>query len=484
MNETPIVARWTGTDGVERSEPLVVHGDPHSDPDTPVVILLHGTDGTIDDMSKPTAHALWGFDAAKRYPDPVPRGEHSLPGIGVWGFTLDDPAPPATGWQPALDAQGFLTLNYGQVEPGGRLQSASGGPGNPMLQLQGVVDAVIEAFPGRRIAFVTHSRGGILLRAWLMQSGGRPEIAARLSSVVMLHSPNAGTRIANIALRVGSFVQGLETVLGPLKPVAWLTNQTRLPALEDYREGSALLATLDGAPPPTGMAFHTFGGTSTMLTRVHQWGFTLDSAIPDITLDGLHVSVRFHWATGDGPVLGISALANDLGGLGIPELTDGEGDVLVSNASATLPFAQHHEHAVHHAQALWDPDVIADGGQVLQGARGAPSDGTIDDGWIELVGVPAQVGAGAAFGVQLRAGNAGTSPWDGAHAVTIGDDAGHAVWGTPSVAVPGTVLRGESVSVPVLLTAPGVPGTYAFRAGLRGPNGPIGRPVTATVTVP
>ncbi len=204
-----------------------------------------------------------------------------------------------------------------------------------------------------------------------------------------------------------------ENVLGPLKFITWLRGQTGLPAYEDYRVGSALLAWLERQVPPAGVNVHTFGGTSTTLTHVHQWNFTLDSAIPDIHVGGTGVSVTFHWATADSPLLGISALADDLGGLGLPELTAGLGDVLVTNESATLPFSRHHQHAVHHAQSLWDPEVLADGVQVLRSARGMPSGPAIDDAWIEFIGVPTRLRPSAPFTVRLKLANTGTSAWDG-----------------------------------------------------------------------
>jgi hypothetical protein len=278
-------------------------------------------------------------------------------------------------------------------------------------------------------------------------------------------------------------VQSIETLLGPLKPIEWLRGQTNLPAYEDYRVGSALLASLASQEPVAGVSIHTFGGTSTTLTHVHQWNFTLDSAIPDIHADVHGVSVRFHWATVDGPLLGISSLADDLGGLGLPELTAGRGDVLVANESATLPFSQHHAHAVHHAQALWDPEVLADGVQVLREARGMPSGPAIDDGWIEFLEVPSRLRPSAPFTIRLKLANTGTSTWDSRYSVAIDDGSGHPTWGTPSGALPAVVARGSMVTVSLALAAPPTPGSHVLRAQLRCPSGTLSRSATTMVTV-
>ena len=481
MAQTPIIVSWNDTQQHSHSESLQVHGDPTADPDAPVVILLHGTNGTIDDMSNPATHPGWAYDHATPVPSPMPRGVHSYPGIGVWGWALDNPLPPPQGWQPFLDANGFLTLNYQQTQPAGTLVGPSSTQtADPVTELDAVVRSTIAAFPGRRIAFVTHSRGGILLRAWLVAHGHDTAISPHLSRAVMLHAPNQGSDIANIAVQINAEVSTLESVVGALPPLQWLSDQTNSPAYPDYEVGSPFLATLAKSEPVPGIAIDTFGGTSPALTRLHEWVFTVDSLVPTFHVSGFSVTVTFTWSTSDDPVFGIRTLANDVSA-GVPELSAGQGDVLVTDKSARLPFSTHHSHPVNHAEALWDTAVHNDGLTVLKAARGAPAV-TADDCWLTLSNLPARVNPSTAFTVDVTVANTGTTVLDHTCSFLVDDGHGHATWGSAATPLSTSISRGHSATLSLSLTSPAANGAHGLQVRLQR-SSPIGHPANASLTV-
>jgi hypothetical protein len=142
--------------------------------------------------------------------------------------------------------------------------------------------------------------------------------------------------------------------------------------------GSAVLATIAAGEPVPGIAYHTFGGTSTAALRVWADVYTVDSTIPWPVPFPF-----FHWGSMPVPIgtpLDVASfvptallaptpfvteLLTVLGALAAttPELANGFGDVLVSNASAHLPFsATRTANRLNHGEALWDPALQ---GQVI-----------------------------------------------------------------------------------------------------------------------
>jgi hypothetical protein len=435
------------------------------DPDVPVVILLHGMGGGIDDMSQPAVSPGYAVNMATAIVSPKDLGLHAYPGVGVHGVAADDELDPVpTGWQPFLVSQGFITLNYAQVEPWGSIAPVNGQPSEPVQQLNAIITGVIATFPGRRIAFVTHSRGGVLLRTWLVQYGSGSTVRPRLSTAVQLAAPNHGSELADILAALEA-VAAVTTALGAGEPfLAWplyrlLAGLIGGPAIADLQVGGAFLAWLAANEPstPSGarLELHTFGGTNPTVTRWHEYVFTLQSAVPIITWDGAGFVVTFDWSVWDLPVSGVRNFAGDIGQAlqAPPELVPGSGDILVTPASSSLPWqARHYVNQINHAQALWDATVHSQALPVLRKAWGSPAL-QVEASWAEW-SQPAEVVQGTHFGITVTVTNVGTVTWPSGFTVAADDGSGHQIWGPSTVSLTSPLSRGAKATVTLGLIAP------------------------------
>jgi hypothetical protein len=147
----------------------------------------------------------------------------------------------------------------------------------------------------------------------------------------------------------------LATVASPLRaPLLFLDSFVNAPGNAELRTDSRLLADLrnqEQTPLPVSIPIHTFGGTSSRLTRVRTWWFDAMSAVPQWNWP------PFHWQTYPGSVAGISSVIDGVPELATltPEETMGVGDTLVTDARSRLPQeATHRANPLNHAEALWD----------------------------------------------------------------------------------------------------------------------------------
>jgi pimeloyl-ACP methyl ester carboxylesterase len=319
-------------------------------PDLPMVLLLHGAMGTIRDMIAPADGPDNNYDHLAPLGGEIAVGQRAYPGIGVWSCCSLDDKKEVRSWRDVLVLHKFSTAAYSQVDNGGFLE-------RPARELVEVVRALGRAYPKQRFVVLAHSRGGLLTRLFLKSF---PRDAARVTTVITLHSPHEGSSIANLANTVRELVEALQDVFGDVvvDALGWLLEMTDRDAWRELAVGSQFLTDLaanEQAMP--GVAYHTFGGVSVRLTRIRSWVYTLESAIP-----------KWQWPPYDHSrveieVPGASPAADSLPNV-IEELSEGRGDLLTADSRTRLPFAVGHQtNPINHAEALWDPILQA---QVLR----------------------------------------------------------------------------------------------------------------------
>ncbi len=349
---TTFTVAYTDDAGTARvSAPVTLQDS--TDAALPVVILLHGSGGTVDDMTNPAIHPGYNYDYAATIPPIIDQGWHKHPAAGIYGVELD-PTKSVTSWQAALAAEGFGTASYGQVDSSGLLDPA-------VRELAAVVDEVLARLPtDRSMALVAHSRGGLLARAFLLDAATEPSVRDRFLTLVTLHSPHLGTELANLAGEVNLELSALLAVDPGLAP-ALLGVQALInsPAYQELAVDSPFLTALAAAETAAGAPIvptHTLSGTSTLLSRSRAWVFTPASVVPQVT-SLVPPQIMFHWQTFPVP---LPSLVTGLPGLGLlaPELRDAIGDVLVAEPRSHVPGESSAQtNSRNHAEALWDPTV-------------------------------------------------------------------------------------------------------------------------------
>ena len=397
--KTPINVTWSFL-GSARTKEIVLDVPDNATGDAPLIILLHGTSGDINDMSDPRVRPGFNYERilpGTRVDRPPAR---PYPNAGFWSLGADELVG-VTGWAPFLAAAGFPTINYSQINPRELLVE-------PLRELRAILDAIdidtdgkFHAVRNRQIILIGHSRGGILARMILVElaAAGAP-ILARISTCITLHSPNQGSTLANTALILASIVASWRVTGVPVVPpelqgialqaldgvISYIVEQAGAPAYADFAVGSPTLLGLAVAEPVPGIMYFTFGGTRPVFLNLRGWAFTPESAIPLFTFPP-----SWHWSTVYVPLMPLPPPPPLWPFVGVPVLPSPEllegGDVLTHSLSTQLPFAVHRNNHINHAEALWDDDLKA---QVLAILGSPHHTGDADDDedptpWLSLL---------------------------------------------------------------------------------------------------
>jgi hypothetical protein len=356
-----------------------VDGPPAFDLSLPVVILMHGLGGTSADMTAPlTNYPAAAFDRSAGFSLYNDAGVHLTPPVTpVAGFFIDPVLSTVTSWNTALKAAGFTTVTYNQSGP---LIA------NDVTQLSLLAAALASEskLAGATFAFVAHSRGGLVVRSFLTAAIRSPALAGfmtRTTTLITLHSPNAGSGLTTVAASVNALAARLQMAIAmiglpPLGALATLRLVVGNPSQVELAPGSMTLAGIAAGEPVPGITYHTFGGTSTDWVRVWANVFTPESMVPALAFLGLPLPF-FHWSTSSVVVgsllnygsfvptevlVGATPVVTETMAIlaaleaATPELAPGVGDTFVTEASARLPFsATHTTKPLNHLEALYDP---------------------------------------------------------------------------------------------------------------------------------
>ena len=269
-------------------------------------------------------------------------------------------------WKDFLLSVGHTVIAYSQAGPQDRLDVAVKEFEDTVVPLVRQ-DILTGNLAGKKVTVLAHSRGGLLIRKYLSDVDTN-ESGAWIKTVITLHSPHTGSRMAEIddlAWLAGPILG--DTFLGPITgtllglAAGYFVGKQFTPALEQMDPDDPLFDELDSEHSPNrAIAFYTLGGTSVTGFRIYVWWWTASSFWPTGKW-WKPWTWRWHWEKAPTEVPLISPLLDAVPNVpGFDEIAEGEGDILVANERSKLGFAIHASNPLNHVEALWDPNLFSE----------------------------------------------------------------------------------------------------------------------------
>lgn len=355
----------------------------------PIVILLHGLGGDRNDWMNPFQDRNWPYDH-QRDPQEQDLGVHGkppllkLPGLETRYFLSPRMGSNAHGadgsddrsWWNALVIAGFPVVTYSQV-PALMVPFNRG----PVAQFKAFMEALqqellaVPALSSRQVVILGHSRGGLIGRAYLGDSGIKADKTGRFPNVtglITLSSPHQGSNMALLDDKIIGFLSKVEDVIPNLpNDVGREVISSLKKKADDYvgphgdeiEPGSPLFRGLEAQEPiRTGVRCISVAGTSPRLLRIYLWTFTARSFVP-----GWSSARRpsFHWRAKAIEARGASPIPDGLPlkllGIDLDEIMPGRGDGLTAERRcqfpATFEAEEHLTFPLSHAEELWNRDL-------------------------------------------------------------------------------------------------------------------------------
>lgn len=297
----------------------------HGDPAKPGIILVHGLGMNRFFWTDPgQCRALGGQGRMTLFLTGSPTPEKK----GL--FSIGSPDPDLTGLGTRLADEGFGLVSWSQ-------RDALGPAARVLEEIDYAVARATETWPERPLYMIGHSRGGVLARRYLQESGNR-----RIVGLVTICSPHRGTRLAGPVSFFAPLGRGLRKILPKGKSGAAVEAVKRFAvflssqALAELKPGSAFFRE-SGKALPAGLRLLSFDGTDPALIRLY-----------------FRLSSRGCWQE---TMLTDRAARIVPDNRFPPELRTGHGDGLVSADSAVLSPESHVSVARNHVGVAFDRGV-------------------------------------------------------------------------------------------------------------------------------
>ncbi len=341
--------------------------------DREVILLLHGAGGKTEDWTNP----MWRPYNYAYWQEPNKRTKfRNMPTAPLNPlhneFSLS-PKKPVHNWKDFLTELGHTVITYSQA----------GNDKKVAVSLEELTSKVIPyikenvlkgELKDSKVTVIAHSRGGLLISKYL-HDVSQEESSSWIKKVITIQSPHRGTNLPYL-----NDLSWLETALVTLTGDFALIITKMLRSLfldyqinechDELEPTSALIRSLnpDVSPNPN-IEFYTIGGTSVELFKVYTLIWAPESYLPARLSMPLLIP-SFDWVQQPLELKPISPLLNDIPDIpGFSELHDGEGDLLVTDASARLGYAKHKSMHISHAEGLWHPDLM----EYVSGLLGTPA---------------------------------------------------------------------------------------------------------------
>lgn len=302
------------------------------DPDRPVVIFIHGLGMNKYFWTDPVNTRVFGkniplkvFAASKPPVCSAEQRENLTLGIipdqikNIWTAVIN---------------RGFNAVCWSQRRPAGPLSAA-------VEELEAVCSGAKALFPGKSVALLCHSRGGLVARKFMEQN------PSETRALITVSTPHKGSSLSRLGHYLSPLAPALKRILpkdthGTISEV--LKNANDLlegSALEELLPGSDLFANLDDRKIKD-VRYLSFGGKKTILFTVYKWKKQGVKLYPEPLLTVPDSIVKYLPRT----------IIPD-------EIIPGMGDFMVTTESSVLPWAPaHYNVSANHISITWNREVI------------------------------------------------------------------------------------------------------------------------------